>query len=565
MAEAPPKPLHKPSESHTLDEVLKSLQDLIRNELVEPQAGQQPDIAKRSVAPPKIPPTVKPASRWEARGLGKAKPKPKEDVDVDAVLSSLRDIVSHELSVHAPRRLPPAEPVTPPDSEPQNVQSTDEALRIEWTENLDAAAALLDTENEPSPMSVDDTRTPDVEEMQFEALEPLQEEPAAKSVDETPSDFSTANIIETPGEAPDKAPPVESRNDTAPTVLAPEPSDLAPPATPETLGGEQQSFLFDSAQPPAKASLPDTTTMNEISFDLDALPDAIELDELTHDRAPAIKAEIPPPAPTSPVESIAEPVKADADIPDQPDMPLNETPADTGPSEATTLRLPDDFDAITPVNVEAIPSVEFEPSGISLSRKAPATAEPTTTTLRNPDEKSADSPQATEPAPAVEEAPKSDTSASAAPEPKTDDAAEAMPVIQPPASESTALATVAIPERAAVEPVANAPPVVPEVTVPPAAVPVVKADDVVPPPTKPNGSPTSAEPEIERPVVAEPMTPRLPMMPSKSTREIAVRTIAKLNIELRRCGERTLDPRMVDRLQFVLQELLNEDPGKKSS
>jgi len=60
-------------------------------------------------------------------------------------------------------------------------------------------------------------------------------------------------------------------------------------------------------------------------------------------------------------------------------------------------------------------------------------------------------------------------------------------------------------------------------------------------------------------------TPSPSSAPRKPVRDIAVRTVAKLNIELRRCGERTLDPRMVDRLQFVLQELLNDESVKKSS
>ena len=41
-------------------------------------------------------------------------------------------------------------------------------------------------------------------------------------------------------------------------------------------------------------------------------------------------------------------------------------------------------------------------------------------------------------------------------------------------------------------------------------------------------------------------------------RDIAVRTIAKLNIELRKRGERGLDPITIDRLQQLLQEELEQ-------
>lgn len=62
---------------------------------------------------------------------------------------------------------------------------------------------------------------------------------------------------------------------------------------------------------------------------------------------------------------------------------------------------------------------------------------------------------------------------------------------------------------------------------------------------------------------ADTPTPLTAPAPAPSqAREIAVKVVAKLNIELRKCGERTLDPRTIDRLQYVLREAL-ETEGKK--
>lgn len=47
-----------------------------------------------------------------------------------------------------------------------------------------------------------------------------------------------------------------------------------------------------------------------------------------------------------------------------------------------------------------------------------------------------------------------------------------------------------------------------------------------------------------------------PLPPPEKAREIAVRVIAKLNIELRKAGNAPLDPVIIDRLEQVLREML---------
>lgn len=56
----------------------------------------------------------------------------------------------------------------------------------------------------------------------------------------------------------------------------------------------------------------------------------------------------------------------------------------------------------------------------------------------------------------------------------------------------------------------------------------------------------------------EEMKPAAVPAPGRA-REIAVKVVAKLNIELRKCGERALDPRTIDRLQSVLREALEAE------
>src|SRR3989338_6795983 len=77
------KPKHKPSEKHTLDEVLKSLQDLIRNDLIAADAPAAGGYENRPA-----PPTAGAAV-------------PRDAGDLDAVLQSLKDLVTNELTTIA--------------------------------------------------------------------------------------------------------------------------------------------------------------------------------------------------------------------------------------------------------------------------------------------------------------------------------------------------------------------------------------------------------------------------------------------------------------------------------
>jgi hypothetical protein len=114
---------HKPSEKHALDDVLKSLQDLIRNELLE---VQRPPAPRPPSADPSIPrKRGRPRKPLPPEPPALVTPPPLEPAaEVEAVRSTLEHLVEHELNpdeattVHdsatateAP--VPAAEPVEP--------------------------------------------------------------------------------------------------------------------------------------------------------------------------------------------------------------------------------------------------------------------------------------------------------------------------------------------------------------------------------------------------------------------------------------------------------------------
>ncbi len=53
-----------------------------------------------------------------------------------------------------------------------------------------------------------------------------------------------------------------------------------------------------------------------------------------------------------------------------------------------------------------------------------------------------------------------------------------------------------------------------------------------------------------------PATPKAGRRDSAAARSLAIQIVAKLNMELRKCGERALSPAIVDRLQYLLREAL---------
>lgn len=94
-------PKHKPSEKHALDDVLKSLQDMVRSELLPPDPSKavkkpppDPDVPRKRGRPRKeLPPESETAPATPACGPVS---------DYDAILSSLEELVARDLNIEEP-------------------------------------------------------------------------------------------------------------------------------------------------------------------------------------------------------------------------------------------------------------------------------------------------------------------------------------------------------------------------------------------------------------------------------------------------------------------------------
>src|SRR5688500_3277711 len=95
------KPKHKPQQKHTLSEVLKSLQDLIRTDLVTTPAAKKaaaPSARSKPIPPP-------------------ASINPAEPDSFSDALNKLDDIITHQIIEPVEReRLTPPEPLLPDET-----------------------------------------------------------------------------------------------------------------------------------------------------------------------------------------------------------------------------------------------------------------------------------------------------------------------------------------------------------------------------------------------------------------------------------------------------------------
>lgn len=207
---------HKPSERHTVDEVLKSLQDLIRNEALEdgkpktpPAAPVDPDLPRKRGRPRKV--VIQDAAATSTNPRRRSSASLTEELN--SVLASLNDLVNTDLG-GSPARPVPAKPPTG---------------GVHMSEDLQAAAEALIV-NEEAPTDSDDGVTElSFEEMaqdaeEIEAAPPPEEPPAAK-----PAPANTAARAPKPAASP--------RRQMELKVLEPgewketEPQPIAAPAT----------------------------------------------------------------------------------------------------------------------------------------------------------------------------------------------------------------------------------------------------------------------------------------------------------------------------------------------
>ncbi len=219
METTDPKYKHKPSEKHTLEEVLKSLQDLIRNDLLD---NDRTAAEKSGLAP--IPSETKPPREHTApvrEDFAPVNPAA-GPVNLDAVMRSLKDLVSNELNVGG-------EPAAAEESSPSR------------TEDHEASETLAD---EFVPLD---------EELTFEeSMEMVPPPLTAPTMPEIPGEISAEMLIEP-----------EAETAPAPSVPAPETNTNITPGT-------QHQLLFEEA--PATMAEPEPS-ISDLAINLELEPE----------------------------------------------------------------------------------------------------------------------------------------------------------------------------------------------------------------------------------------------------------------------------------------------------
>lgn len=510
---------HKPSEKHTLDEVLKSLQDLMRGELLQeapkPPPPPKPHYGKvgRPRKPPKLPaePDTTPAHA-------------SDPVDVNAVLASLRSLVSHEL---APENgvAPAATLAKAPESASAAVEST-ESTSAAVSDSTEVAQALTEAD---------------------EALAELADtSPAVTTEPETALAASPAPT-EAAAPSPDDATVSDAEATTAPVpeIVAQEASVAEPPVSPE---GAQREFSFGESpvtrpgvveelsldHSPSEAVSPDAgtpadfapDTMVEAHIEVDELPTTATADS---DELAPFDAELSVPADDesangqdSSEASLEEVVLEAAPPPDDESLEIISLSADTedltvlppaspsaaSSSEPATLTVSD-----LPTNV-----VDFElegPASTEASQEKPSAAADI-----------AEGPAADGTSPGPDESGSIEFEVAEAPgSPLEIESAE--PPAGSPSPGGPDLGTLGG-----------------HMEVDLGDLPILE-DVVVPPPA-------AAQLNLIEP----------PLPAADRARELAVRVAARLNIERRKRGEAGIDTKTIHRLQQLLREELEKAGAK---
>lgn len=276
---------HKPSEKHALDDVLKSLQDLIRNELLEDQ---------RPPAPPSVPDHDPSLPRKRGRPRKPTPPEPpavpppiEPEAEVRAVLGALTDLVDHELNpddsatdsivAETLPDIPPPDRLDSPASEPVAVRGEQHAFAFDV--EYPAGPAL-----EPHPPG-GETPAPEAEAIE-EFTSDLPDRTPAQSAEEHADDTSIDEVVS------DQVEPAveESPGEPIPATAEPETPATGPP--------------LPHPEPPAL----ETRTLSTSRLFIDEHPLAAtaaksSTQDLAFDDIPVLQDVVAPPAVPAPAEA----------------------------------------------------------------------------------------------------------------------------------------------------------------------------------------------------------------------------------------------------------------------
>lgn len=483
METSDPKYKHKPSEKHTLEEVLKSLQDLIRNDLAE--GATRPESAATDARLSGD--AAAPASAFR----GGNPPQVREDfapvspasgpVNLDAVMRSLKDLVGNELNVGDE---------SPPAGLPAASKHEEYLAEENIEEYLPREFVPLD------------------EELTFEEGAAPVPPPPVPETPELPGEISP-ELLETPDDATATAFSMTSE-DVAPgtqhELFLEEPTRAIEPEYPTEPSGEpvesaasEISPADESPAPPKEQFMDDAGT---------SLP-MIDVEESFDDNGYLDAAA---PSPDSQPPETEEIVALDVGIPAEPD----ETPA-TSQAEPEPAIEAEDKNEIAPEVAEPDPENTEDRAFIDFDTLAGGETPSISESPAAGPESGGDTGTATEPEPPV-----------AAPSPP------ATEMQTPAAADSVAPSTPTEPPAKETSPFSiDDIPVLNEVVAPPAGSTL---------PTDPSAAPPLPGPD--------------------RARDIVVRAVAKLNVEMRKSGGAGLDTRTILRLQQLIRQEL-EKVGEK--
>jgi hypothetical protein len=530
------KPKHKPQKKRTLEDVLKSLQDLVRNDIVSNQPERQ---------------------SWRESG--------REDADSNAAanepdtfnnaLFKLDQIINEKIiePVERAKETPP-EPLLP-----------DEEIEIEW--DVDERIAQHSSELPAGDIAEADLAALDRAAESFESIEIQAVEPPSGESLEAPNVVATHEplveqeaSLDVVAEPPTEPEPVEEVIAAAPLPAIeetpPEPTEIEVVAPPETLTEES----IDLAPAPESVEPPDPQQM----FDFNAPTPA-------RTRAP-----VEPSPPVSSPSGMPTPTEISLDARASPEtlptvaLEIVENLTSPPSEDLAIVDLSEDIPAVPEKSKESAEQLDVQAEAPSDTRDIPKT--PTTVNLEVVENPPSPPSEDTRAVPEKPKEPPEQPDVHAV-EPSSVDKAGAFTVEftvestarEPAKPKEPDAETATAPQTDSPAKDDNPPPpeehVVKEQTPPPPQ--TEKAPDEAP---KPQGTPpaptksTNAPDEI--PVlneVADISAPAAPPLPEVAqARDIAIRVIAKLNIERRKLGEKPLDIKTIERLQQYLADALNK-------
>lgn len=529
------KPKHKPQKKHTLSEVLKSLQDLIRTDLVTAPGTAPPASA---VAEPRV----------------ETPPTPAEPDTFNDALDQLDDIITHNI----------IEPVERAKDTPPEPLLPEETLEIEW----DDTDPPVSVNTETTEGSTVDVQPPAFSEPSEDTIELAAEEPQAQERQEP----RTNNVVEL------EIIQIETKSDNAPETI-----DLDAPEA------DSNDNVIDF-----ETGTDETEVIELASLTDEVAPDTIELppESIAEFAEPENREEPASPTPSAPEPGVSQPANPQRELfetyvaPPEPLNPAHEA-AKTVPALNTASKT-----SQAPKHTAAPPEPVKPAGDVAKTAPPPAASKATQTPKDTAAPKPANDQVKTAPPPVASKAKPAPMETTAAPPPPpAPSAAEPRDAAHQTAAETQAegghdipsltidfdvTQLSATPDEATVAKIAEAPsettqPKAPKTPRAAADAPHARraettAKETAKPTTHSKNAP--AEPQAPAPVqqdipvlkeVANVEAPRSAPLPSAAqARDIAIRVVARLNIERRKAGEAGLDIKTIEKLQQYLADALNK-------